>query len=103
MIFHSAIFSGEPMQLSLQLDSRVWRRKQSCGFVPVRSFRPPSVHRRPLSHRTGSSSHGHTAGNRHNVDFGMTTDMLKFLTKKLKSQSLSEGNDNLHPEVRNIP
>lgn len=87
------------MQLSLQLDSRVWRRKQSCGFVPVRSFRPPghSV-RRALSRRTGSHTHGITNSTGSGLDFGMTTDMLKFLTKKLKSQSLSEGNDNYNPE-----
>lgn len=92
------------MQLSLQLDSRVWRRKQSCGFVPVRSFRPPSLHRerRSLPRRAGSVTHGLTSGTRYNVDLGMTTDMLKFLTNKLKSQSLSEGNDNHHPEVRKV-
>ncbi|XP_052769506.1 ABC transporter H family member 2-like [Mya arenaria] len=33
-----------------------------------------------------------------NSNIGMTTDMLKFLTKKLKSQSLSEGQNGNHPE-----
>ena len=32
----------------------------------------------------------------------MTADMLKFLTKKLKSQSLSEGQTEFDPEVKII-
>lgn len=89
------------MQLSLQLDSRVWRRKQSCGFVPVQSFRPPSFHRgrRSLQYRAGCTQTGLTPTGP-SFEFEMTTDMLKFLTKKLKSQSLNEGNANYHPEVR---
>lgn len=89
------------MQLSLQLDSRVWRRNHACG----RAFRPPSLNRerRPIARRGGSLTQAVTPGTGANLDFGMTTNMLKILTKKFKSQSLSEGNGNYHAEVSVSP